>query len=558
MPTSQMLVFLSLVSMVVLTTPTKATELLELQLRHQQPTSPGADRFHQLTRDEKWEPQKTAVIVCDMWDSHHCVNAVRRVAELAPRMNAFVRELRQRGVTVIHAPSGCMEVYSDHPSRQRAKAVPQSVSFPNEIANWCDRIPSEEVAAYPLDQSAGGEDDDPDEHRQWAARLQAMGRNPGAPWQKQCDAIEISLKSDFISDSGQEIWSILDHNKIDNVILVGVHTNMCVLGRPFGLRRLAANGKNVVLARDMTDTMYDPKAWPHVSHFTGTDLIINHIERYVCPTITSDQVRGGSFAESQPFRFFGDQRVRLAVLIAEDEYETEKSLPKFVATHLGDHFSVSTIFGSDSNQAALPGLEAIVDADALLVSVRRRPLPEADLKRIRDFVASGKPVIGIRTASHAFSLRGKPPAEGLADWPEFDAAVFGGNYTNHFGNDLKSKASLAPDAAEHSILSGLKLDGFAPGGSLYKTSPLAAGTRALLLGEVAGEEPEPLAWTFVRGDGGRSFYTSLGHKEDFAQPQFAALLSAGIHWACNRPIPSLEQVKVQIEKYASGTGKQRK
>ena len=90
---------------------------------------------------------------------------------------------------------------------------------------------------------------------------------------------------------------------IKNVILVGVHTNMCVLGRPFGLRRLASNAKNVVLCRDLTDTMYNPDMWPYVSHFEGTDLIIEHIEKWVCPTITSDQLLG-----DEPFRFENDTR----------------------------------------------------------------------------------------------------------------------------------------------------------------------------------------------------------------------------------------------------------
>ena len=156
----------------------RTAEPLELQLRYQQSTSPGSHRFHQLTRAEQWEARATAVIVCDMWDSHHCVNAVRRVAELAPRMNLFVRELRDRGATVIHAPSSCMDAYKDHPARVRAQSVPLSKTLPNEIANWCDRIPNEEAAAYPVDQAAGGEDDDPEEHRLWAARLQALGRNP--------------------------------------------------------------------------------------------------------------------------------------------------------------------------------------------------------------------------------------------------------------------------------------------------------------------------------------------------------------------------------------------
>lgn len=84
---------------------------------------------------------------------------------------------------------------------------------------------------------------------------------------------------------------------------MGVHTNMCVLGRPFGLRQLVRNKKNVVLMRDMTDSMYNPKQWPYVDHFTGHDLVISHVERFVCPTITSDQILGG-----KPFQFKNDSR----------------------------------------------------------------------------------------------------------------------------------------------------------------------------------------------------------------------------------------------------------
>ena len=127
-----------------------------------------------------------------------------------------------------------------------------------------------------------------------------MGRNPKAPWKSQHAGLTIR-DSDAISDSGVEIWNLLESRKINNVILLGVHTNMCVLGRPFGLRQMAKNGKNVVLMRDMTDTMYNPQKAPYVSHFKGTELIVEHIEKYVCPTITSDQIVGG-----KPFRFKGD------------------------------------------------------------------------------------------------------------------------------------------------------------------------------------------------------------------------------------------------------------
>jgi hypothetical protein len=70
-----------------------------------------------------------------------------------------------------------------------------------------------------------------------------------------------------------------------NVVLMGVHTNMCVLGRPFGIRQLVRLGKNVVLARDLTDAMYDPRQPPYVSHARGTELVVEHVERYWCPSI---------------------------------------------------------------------------------------------------------------------------------------------------------------------------------------------------------------------------------------------------------------------------------
>ncbi len=110
--------------------------------------------------------------------------------------------------------------------------------------------------------------------------------------------ITIDDQSDYISDRGDEVWNILKDRKIRHVILVGVHTNMCVIGRPFGLRRMVANGFETVLMRDMTDCMYNPKRWPFVDHVTGNQLIISHIEKFVCPTITSDQILGG-----EPFRF---------------------------------------------------------------------------------------------------------------------------------------------------------------------------------------------------------------------------------------------------------------
>ncbi|MGF1583028.1 MAG: sulfatase-like hydrolase/transferase [Gemmataceae bacterium] len=251
----------------------------------------------------RWKSRETAIIVCDMWDSHHCPNAVKRVVEMAPRMNKVLETARNKGVFIIHAPSSCMEAYKNHPARKRAQKAPQAKKLPKDIGRWCHNIPSESKVPYPIEQSDGLTDCDCDEATQlaWNKKLREQRRNVRTPWKAQIDILKIR-NQDAISDSGVEIWNLLESRGIDNVILVGVHTNMCVLGRPFGLRQMAKNGKNVVLMRDMTDTMYNPKRRPYVSHFRGTELIIEYIEKVVCPTVTSNQIIGGT-----PFRFEGQQ-----------------------------------------------------------------------------------------------------------------------------------------------------------------------------------------------------------------------------------------------------------
>jgi nicotinamidase-related amidase len=284
---------------------------LALRMRGRVPMQAPAATSERVVVEEiqrRWDASQTAVIVCDVWDAHHCLNAVRRLEEFAPRMNDVLKEARKRGATIIHSPSDCMAAYEDHPARKRTIAAPAAANKPKDIEHWCSRIPSEEQAVYPIDQSDGGEDDDPAEHAEWAAKLKGMGRNPGMPWKTQSKLIEIDADRDFISDRGDEVWNVLESRGIKNVILVGVHLNMCVLGRPFGLRQMVRNGKNVALMRDMTDCMYNPKRWPQVDHFTGNDLVIKHVERFVCPTITSDQLLGGA-----PFRSKFDKRTATAV-----------------------------------------------------------------------------------------------------------------------------------------------------------------------------------------------------------------------------------------------------
>jgi nicotinamidase-related amidase/type 1 glutamine amidotransferase len=501
---------------------------LSLLLRKRVETQPSSGRFHAILQPAKWDAKKTAIIVCDMWDSHHCLNAVRRAGEMAPRMNQLLSDARQRGVLIIHAPSECMDAYKDHPARRNALKTPRAKNLPKDIGRWCDQIPAEEKGVYPIDQSDGGEDDDLAEHRVWAEKLQKLGRNPRAPWKSQIDVLKIDDR-DIISDKGEEIWSVMEEHGIDNVILVGVHTNMCVLGRPFGLRQMAKNGKNVVLTRDLTDTMYNPARSPFVSHFTGTDLIVEHIEKWVCPTITSDQILGG-----KPYRFSGDKRPHLVLIIAESEYQTARTLPDFALKHLGKDFRVSTVYGSETDAYDLPGIEVLNEADLALISVRRRALSSRQMAIVHKYIDSGKPLVGIRTASHAFSLRGSKPPEGCATWESFDPDVFGGHYTNHHGDGPKVEIKAAEGAAEHPILTGVNLQDLRGNGSLYKVSPLAKTAMPLLLGSIPDKPAEPVLWTNTTKSGGRVVYTSLGHPDDFKEEAFNRLLRNAIHWASGK------------------------
>jgi nicotinamidase-related amidase/type 1 glutamine amidotransferase len=520
------------------TPPTRgAEEAFVVHPRQRVETEADSGRFHAVTRTETWDPARTAVIVVDMWDSHHSQNAVLRVGELAPRMNAFLKAARTAGATIVHAPSGCMEAYADHPARKHVATIPRAANLPPEIGKWCYVIPSEEQGEYPLDQTRGGEDDDSLAHAKWVASLLDAGLNPKAPWTRQIDTLDVE-PLDFVTDSGEEVWSLLEHGRIDNVMILGVHTNMCILGRPFGLRRMAENGKHVVLVRDLTDTMYNPNRHPYVSHFTGTDLIVEHVEKYVCPTILSSDV----LADGTEFRFEQDDRKHLVLLIGEDEYETEKTLPAFAKKYLGHDFRVTEVHANPKDRDDFPGIDAVADADVLFVSARRRVLPAEQMKFVRDHVNAGKPVVGVRTASHAFTLRNAKPPEGYVDWPEFDHEVLGGNYTNHHGNGPKVTVALAEDrasarTADHPVLRGVDPAGIVGHGSLYRTGPLSVTATPLLIGTIPGQEPEPVAWVNAPKAGNRVFYTALAQKNDFGQPAFDKLLLNGIYWAAGLEVP---------------------
>jgi type 1 glutamine amidotransferase len=246
-------------------------------------------------------------------------------------------------------------------------------------------------------------------------------------------------------------------------------------------------------------------------------------------------LRATLFLVSSLIALAADPRPKLAMLIAEPEYETEKSLPPFAAEFLAKDFRVAFVTGpttADANH--FNGLNEIADADVLLISVRRRTPPKEQLDAIRRHIMAGKAVVGIRTASHAFVLRANQKVpDGMADWPNWDAQVIGGSYTNHHGKGPATTVTATEGQAAHPILRGVKLP-FTSGASLYKSAPLRTSGESLLTGAIPGQSAEPVAWTFKNVGGGKTFYTSLGDPADFRSPSFQQLLRNGLLWAAGK------------------------
>src|SRR5215831_16430586 len=224
----------------------------------------------------RWEVAQTAIIICDMWDTHTCSLSAQRVAALAPRMNQVVSAARSLGVMIIHAPSDTMKHYEGTPQRLRMQRAPMAPS-PTPILTRCPRDPEEE-RNFPIDDSAGGCDDPI--VKDWTGPY---------PWTREHPAIDV-VGFDGVSDNGQEIYNFCKEEGIANIALMGVHTNICILNRSFGIRQMTRLGFQVVLARDLTDAMYDPRTRPFVSHNRGTELVIEHIETRWCPSILSNDL----------------------------------------------------------------------------------------------------------------------------------------------------------------------------------------------------------------------------------------------------------------------------
>lgn len=227
--------------------------------------SPGEDDWRETSRLRKLEVEKTAVLLCDMWDMHWCGFASARVDAMAPRINEVITAARNAGMLIVHSPSDTLGFYVEHPARRRIMGVKEIE--PREVKQ-VDEPP------LPIDDSDGGCPDDDTQYGAWTRQHAAIGIH----------------EADVISDNGREVYSYLRQHGIDTIIYMGVHTNMCILGRSFAIRQMTRWGMNCILARDLTDSMYNPAMPPYVSHDEGTELVVQHIEKYWAPTLHSESL----------------------------------------------------------------------------------------------------------------------------------------------------------------------------------------------------------------------------------------------------------------------------
>jgi nicotinamidase-related amidase len=240
--------------------------------------------FHESTQwvaanaDVTIQPSKTAIIITDMWDKHWCGGATKRVGQIALEMETVLEGARKAGVLIIHAPSDTMDFYANAPGRLLALDAPKS-TLPQPLTI--------EDAPLPIDAHDGGCDTPGDKsHRVWTRENPILKIAPG----------------DVISDKGTEIYNVLVEHDIDTILYMGVHANMCVLNRSFGVRQMSRWGMHCIIVRDLMDAMYDSASRPYVSHAAGTELVFKFIEQHWAPSTTSKELVAALNASKRPPR----------------------------------------------------------------------------------------------------------------------------------------------------------------------------------------------------------------------------------------------------------------
>jgi type 1 glutamine amidotransferase len=238
----------------------------------------------------------------------------------------------------------------------------------------------------------------------------------------------------------------------------------------------------------------------------------------------------------------------IVFVCGDHEYSGEQTMP-LLAAELEKHYGMRCkVIASQPDQNAeenIPGLEALDQADLGVFFLRWRRLPAEQLAPIERYMKSGKPMFGFRTSSHSFNY---PKGHALEKWNEWAAEAFGAppgwgkDGHTHFGHQASTDVSVIPAAAKHPILLGVP-EKFHVRSWLYRVLPKwpPQDAEKLLMGHCVNPnkpaEDNPVAWTWKNHFGGKVFFTTLGHPEDFQSEAMQRLTVNAIHWAVGKPSP---------------------
>ena len=229
----------------------------------------------------------------------------------------------------------------------------------------------------------------------------------------------------------------------------------------------------------------------------------------------------------------------------DDEYRSEITMPMIAAIlekHYGMRTSVAISKPIPQTKTNIEGLEALETADLMVMFTRFRALPDDQLARITKYVDAGKPVVGLRTSTHAFLYPEGSPHVALNDG--FGRDVFGQKWITHHGNKSSTSVTVNQAQAGHPILRGVTP--FPARSWLYHVLPLNGPATILLEGDSINSQQtakaeqypphQPVAWTREH-NGARVFFTTLGHPADFSQESMRRLVVNGILWALGKDVP---------------------
>jgi type 1 glutamine amidotransferase len=235
-------------------------------------------------------------------------------------------------------------------------------------------------------------------------------------------------------------------------------------------------------------------------------------------------------------------------VLGDHEYSGELTMPLFAKALEQAGKIRTTVLRSSPDQNGetdIPGLQALQSADLAIFFLRWRRLPAEQLAYIDAYVKSGKPVIGLRTTSHSFNY---PKGDPLEAWNRWGEPTFGtppgwrAEGHTHFGHQSTTEVSVNTRQAKHPILNGIR--GTFPAQSwLYRVRPKYPPSDAVVLLNGRAINPDkpaeenPVAWTWRNTSGGRVFFTTLGHPEDFKREEVQRLLYNAIYWALGAKPP---------------------